>query len=57
MPNMQIGEEPPFVIINNKTGNVSGYYMDLTQKILNKVKLNYTYVDEFSSYSDIGINH
>ena len=54
---MQIGEEPPFVIINNKTGNVSGYYMDLTQKILNKVKLNYTYVDEFSSYSDIGINH
>ena len=36
-------------MINNVTGEITGYYMDVTKKILAMAGLNYTYNTEYST--------
>ena len=43
----------PFYMKNNRTGEITGIYMDITTKIMKKVGMNYAFVN-FSSYEDLG---
>ena len=43
----------PFYMKNNKTGEITGIYMDITSKVLKKVRVDYKFVN-FSSYEDLG---
>ena len=49
IPNINGIHDPPFQMINNVTGEITGYYMDVTKKILAMAGLNYTYNTEYST--------
>ena len=55
IPNINGYQDPPFQMINNVTGEVTGYYMDVTKNILAMAGLNYTFNTEFSTAEGLGI--
>ena len=55
MPSPSFPLSIPFLNINNITGEVTGLYADVTKKIIEKTKLNPTFVYEFPSYQDLGM--
>ena len=50
---IEVENYEPFYMKNNKTGEITGIYMDITSKIMKKVGMNYEFVN-FSSYEDLG---